>query len=397
MKILRIVYDWPEPWQGLAPHPYEVSLAQIKQGHQLDILCGAWPKSGMVVKPAGANVYPIHREPIPNSIFFTSSVILFYKYLKLRKTNHYDIIHSHGHFGVWIYAYRAFLKKFLPWAKELKTPLVVHFHNTAMGRWETFIKENKEIKTGSKKIGWPMSVFSDRQAVKAAAACVFVSEETKAQAIKYYTANPSRCFVVETGVNIDIFHKIGPEEKEKSRRDIGIESDDKVILNHGIFNERKNIHLLVEAASYFPPHYKLLLSGTGDPSYLERINEIIKTKGLGGRVINTGYTPYPQVPIAYQVSDLFVLPSDWEGLPKAVMQGLACGIPCLVSGFKMSEQIDGLYYLENTDPVKMAKTIIELTQNPQPVDITKIISLYSWDRKVKGIEQVYEFAIKNYI
>lgn len=160
-----------------------------------------------------------------------------------------------------------------------------------------------------------------------------------------YGADPRRCFLAETSVNSDLFKPIGQEEKEKSRKDMGLDMFDKVVLNHGVMSERKNINLLIDALALLPNTYKLLLVGPGDSVYMEKMNENIKSKKVEDRVVKVGYTPYPQVPIAYQVSDVFCLPSAWEGLPKAVMQGLACGVPCLVSGFKVAEEIKGLYYL----------------------------------------------------
>ena len=110
-----------------------------------------------------------------------------------------------------------------------------------------------------------------------------------------------------------------------------------------------------------------------------------------------GYTPYPEVPIAYQVSDLFVLPSSWEGSPKVVTQGLACGIPCLVSGFKLGENIDGLFYLENLEPKYIAEISQQLIEAKPPVDTHKVKLIYSWDQRVRLLEEVYEFAKENYL
>ncbi|OGC57423.1 hypothetical protein A2200_00690 [candidate division WWE3 bacterium RIFOXYA1_FULL_41_11] len=234
-------------------------------------------------------------------------------------------------------------------------------------------------------------------AVKAASACVFVSADNVKEAQEYYGANPAKCFLIETGVNTEMFVPVGEEEKEKSRKEIGFDRFDKVILNHGVMNERKNIHLLIDALALLPEDYKLLLSGTGDPTYLEKLNEQMKLKKVEHRVIKTGYTPYPHVPIAYQVSDIFVLPSSWEGLPKAVMQGLSCGIPCLVSGFKISEDIRGVFYLENLEPQTIANKILEITGTPRDVDVQLIRSKHSWNTKIEGIDGIYDFAIKNYI
>ncbi|EKD94675.1 MAG: glycosyltransferase, partial [uncultured bacterium] len=190
---------------------------------------------------------------------------------------------------------------------------------------------------------------------------------------------------------------VGDEEKGKSRREIGLDRFDKVILNHGVLNERKNIHLLIDALALLPDDYKLMLSGSGDPAYVEKLNEQMKLKKVEHRVIRTGYTPYPHVPIAYQVSDIFVLPSSWEGLPKAVMQGLSCGIPCLVSGFKINEDIRGVFYLENMEPQTIADRIVEITSVPKDVDVQLIRSKYSWNKKIEAIDEIYDFATKNYI
>lgn len=398
MKILRIIYDWPPPWQGLAPHPYELTLSQTKEGHDVEIFCGRWPSAGEIERPNNIKVNPIIREPLSGTIFFTSSLILFFKYLAWRKKNTPDIIHSHGHFAIWIYFYRFFLQKFFPWSKELKIPLVVHFHNVAKDRWEQMKKQNKPISPLAKTLVWPMTVFSDRYASKTAAACIFVSEGNLKKAVEYYRIDERRCFLVESGVNHSVFRRVGYEEKEKSRIDIGLGAEDKVILNHGVMSERKNVHLLVEALKFLPKEYKLLLVGSGSSTYVGKINETIKMEKLEDRVIRVGYTPYPQTPIAYQVSDIFVLPSSWEGLPKVVMQGLSCGVPCLVSGFKLAEDIAGLYYLNDLNPESIAKNIFSIVENADiHVDSNKVGLLYSWDSRVKQIEKIYEFAKKNYL
>lgn len=397
MKILRIIYDWPPPWQGLASHPYELTVSQAKMGHEVEIFCGRWPKAGNIEQPKGVKINPIIREPFQGTIFFTSSVILFFKYLSWRKKNTPDIIHSHGHFGVWIYFYRVFLQKYFPWSKELQIPLVVHFHNIARDRWDSMEKAKKDIKPLSKYLVWPLSVFSDKKSVKGAAACIFVSEDNMKKAIDLYGADPKRCFVVESGVNPLLFRSVGSEEKENSKRDIGFDPDDKIILNHGLMSERKNVHLLIEALRYLPRNYKLFLVGSGDSGYVTKINTAIKENGLEGRVTKVGYTPYPLTPIAYQISDVFVLPSSWEGLPKVVMQGLSCGVPCLVSGFKLSEELKGLYYLESLDPEHIANYILHLVENPDSVDTQRIALHFSWDVRAREINNVYEFAKKNYL
>ena len=396
MRILRIVYDWPPPWSGLAPAPYEMTQAQLKHGHTFDIFCGRWPLAGPLEKLPACKFTTFIREPIPATLSLLISPVVFLYYLYWRLENTPDLIHSHGHFGIWLYAYRALLKKIFPWSKELKIPLVVHFHNTTAGRKEALGERGSAIKFYSKYISWPLAERSDKWAVKVASACVFVSQQNKDEAIKYYNADPNKCFVVETGVNTELFKPVGKEEKEKTNKDLGLDPSDIVILNHGVMTERKNIHLLVDTLEFLPPFYKLFLVGSGDKEYLAKISSIVRDKGLNNRVIKAGYTPYPETAIAFQAADIFVLPSSFEGLPKVVLQSLSCGTPALVSGFKIKEDIAGLFYLDNLEPKHIAQKIMEIIDgNNTYVDQNKIVGLYSWLEKAKEMEKVYDFAVKN--
>ena len=391
MKILRIVYDWPPPWGGLAPAPYEMTSAQVKLGHEVDVFCGRWPFSGPIEKLLGVKLHPFIREPVAGTLNITTSLLVFAYYLFWRFKNKPDIIHSHGHFAIWIYAYRVFLKRFFSRAGELKIPLVAHFHNTVKGRWEKLEESDKSIKIISKRLSWPLAQMSDKWAIKCASACIFVSSETKNEAVEHYGADASKCFVVETGVNTELFTPTHPEEKIKTREELGFTLHDKVILNNGATVERKNIHLLVESLRFLPDDYKLLLVGPhGEENYESKLLDVTSKYDLGHRLVRVGYTPYPQVPIAFQIADVFVLPSEWEGLPKVVMQSLACGVPVLASGFEAMQKIAGLVYLKRElTPENIAKQIQEVVEGNVLVDLNFVRGNYSWHLMAKKVDQIY--------
>src|SRR3989344_3538517 len=396
MHILRIVYDWPPPWSGLSPAPYEMTQAQVLRGHSFDIFCGRWPLSGPLETLPNCRFKTFIREPIPASLSLLISPLVFIYYMYWRFKHTPELIHSHGHFAIWLYGYRCLLRKFVPWAKELRIPLVVHFHNTTAGRREALKEKNAKIRFYSAWISWPLSELSDKWAIKCASACVFVSQQNKDEALKYYAADPNKCFVVETGVNTELFKPVGKEEKEKINRDLGLDPNDIVILNHGVMTERKNVHLLIDCLKFLPPFYKLFLVGSGDKDYLEKLNVMVRDENLGDRVIKAGYTPYPETAIAFQAADIFVLPSSFEGLPKVVLQSLACGTPVVVSGFKFKNDIAGVNYLENLESKHIAEKIQAVINNDNTtVDINKVITMYSWHEKATEMERVYDFALKN--
>ncbi len=389
MKILRLIYDWPPPWAGLGPHPYELTAAQVNLGHSFDIFCGSWPSSGSPEQLPNTTIHSFVREPLPGTLNITTSVLMFFYYLFWRRTHEVDLVHSHGHFAIWVYLYRKLLKKYKSTATELKTPLVVHFHNTVAGREASLKEKGQTPKVYSQYIAWPLAKLADQWAVEVADACIFVSEDTKNEAIKYYNADPTKCYVVETGVNTQLFTKVLDEEKDKTRKEIGLDPLDKVILNHGVMVERKNIHLLVDALKFLPREYKLLLVGSGDNAYIEKLDEQVAELKLQNRVVRVGYTPYPQTPIAFQAADVFVLPSSFEGLPKVVMQSLSCGVPALVSGFQLSEELRGLYYLENLEPQTIANQIKEVIDYKVDVDVNKVRHLYSWHNRAHEVDRIY--------
>lgn len=394
MNILRIVYDWPPPWSGLSPAPYEMTNSQVKMGHHVEIFSGRWPRQGDIESLPNTNIHTFYREPLSGTMLLTTAPLMFLYYLNWRRSNKPDIIHCHGHFAAWIYLYRLILKRFYPKAEELNVPLVVHFHNTVKGRWVETEESGGDIKAVSRYMEWPLALLSDRLAVKVADAMIFVSEDNRSDAIKYYQADPKKCTVVETGVNADLFTSTNPEERQKSRAELRINPEDHVILNHGVMVKRKNIHLLIEALKFLPKEYRLLLVGDGDDEYITDLQVKIDEYKLEHRVIRVGYTPYPEVPIAFQIADLFVLPSNWEGLPKVVMQSLACGTPVLASGFKLSEELMGLNYLEDLSPEHIAKRIQELINNPQEVDVFKVRGEFSWDVKAAQVDKVYAWVLQ---
>ena len=396
MKIARIIYEWPPPWLGLAPAPYEMTKSQVKLGHVFDIFCARWPRAGPIAGLDKVEFHPVFRVPIQGLISLTSSIAIFFRYISWRKKNEVNLIHSHGHFGIWIYFYRRILQKHFPWAKEMKAPLVVHFHNTVRGRKVKLEENGGDIKPISKFIDWPLAEFSDRLAIKTANAYAFVSEDLKKGAIKYYKADPDKCFVVESGVNTETFTPVSPEEKVKTRIELKINPSDKIILNAGALVERKNIHLLVETLKFLPGNTKLMLMGTGDSEYMDKINKTISDNKLKDRVIMVGYTPYPQIPIAYQAADIFVLPSNFEGLPKVVTESLACGTQVLASGFRFQEDIKGMEYLEKIEVQYMAERIEDMINKPRAVDRHKVMRICSWDVKAHEMEQVYEYVKKNH-
>jgi glycosyltransferase involved in cell wall biosynthesis len=390
MRILRIFYDWPGKWDGLAPAGYEVTKEQVKQGHKVTVMCGYW-RSNPPELLDNVNIISTFREPAHGWLFFTSSIILFFKYFLWRNKYKVDVIHSHGHFAIWIYLYRKIIKN-IPFLKnfEYEPAFVVHFHNTFKGRWESLKAEGKTISKMSEKIFYPLGVLSDKWSLEVCDKAIFVAENLLEEAVKFYNADRSKCVVIESGVNTELFKRVSQIERQKTRAELGFDEFDKVIINYGKMVARKNIVALIKSISLLPINYKLILIGEGPKDYQTEIMNAIADGQLSRRVKTFGYADYRQISVPLQAADVFVLPSDFEGLPKAILEALSTEMPVVYSGFDFKEPILGAFKLKEKTPQAIAEAVFEITQKQPIMDIEKFRITYSWKSKAYAMQKIYE-------
>lgn len=103
---------------------------------------------------------------------------------------------------------------------------------------------------------------------------------------------------------------------------------EKTIVTTGRLNKQKNHPLLIRAFKRITedfPEYKLVIYGEGP----ERQNDeaLISDLGLKERVLLPG--TINDIPEKINKASLYVLSSDFEGMPNALMEAMALGLPCI--------------------------------------------------------------------
>ena len=102
----------------------------------------------------------------------------------------------------------------------------------------------------------------------------------------------------------------------------------KHIVTVGSLTKPKNHELLIKSFAKISdqfPEYQLVIYGTG--SKLESLRSFAKDFNVLDRVVFPGYTK--QVDRVIADASLFVLSSDYEGMPNALMEAMALGLPCI--------------------------------------------------------------------
>ncbi len=97
----------------------------------------------------------------------------------------------------------------------------------------------------------------------------------------------------------------------------------------GRLEKQKNYEMLLVAFAQAAADEKIYLRVYGEGSLFWELDELIGKLGLGGRVRLCGKTD--RIAEALLEADLFVLSSDAEGFPNALMEAMAAGLPCIAT------------------------------------------------------------------
>ncbi len=151
------------------------------------------------------------------------------------------------------------------------------------------------------------------------------------------------------------------------RTDLELSSRHRVVLSPKILQPFYNIHLVIEAMPQIlaaVPETRLLITEyAADPAYRAELVEQIQRLGLQENVRFVGYIPQRDMPLYYSMADVTVAVPSSDGLPQTLLEGMACGVPNILSRLPRYEEIvaheQSAYFVE-TSPQGIAEGVIRL-------------------------------------
>ena len=138
-----------------------------------------------------------------------------------------------------------------------------------------------------------------------------------------------KVYLLNNAIDLDKF-KYDKKIKDKKRKELGIKEDTIVIGHIGRFVAQKNHTFLIDIFNQFHKKEKnsiLLLAGQGPLQ--EEIKNKVRELGLDDSVRFLGQRNDANE--LYQVFDVFLLPSLYEGLPVVGVEAQASGLLCFLS------------------------------------------------------------------
>ena len=168
------------------------------------------------------------------------------------------------------------------------------------------------------------------------------------------------CYVPGVGIDLKKFN-VGYAEKEQKRKEIGVAVDDFVLLSVGELIPRKNHEVVIRALSVLKKadkleHLKYVICGRGSCEF--ELKRLASELGVEGYIRFLGYRT--DVSEICNSADLFVFMSHQEGLPVALMEAMACGLPAICSNIRGNTDLidDGITGLiSNSTPEALAEAI----------------------------------------
>ena len=143
--------------------------------------------------------------------------------------------------------------------------------------------------------------------------CVFQTEEVRS----WYTSKTRRKSRIILNPVSEAFYRLPPVEQREKR-----------IVTCGRLSEQKNHSLLIRSFAALDKRfsdYTLHIYGEGPDR--DKLEALCCELGVKSRVVFEGRTN--NIPEAIRAAALFVLSSDFEGLPNALMEAMALGLPVI--------------------------------------------------------------------
>lgn len=281
--------------------------------------------------------------PIKRSPFAFSNLKALFQLKKLCKKNNYDLIHCHTPVG-------GVLGRFCVNIKKSKTKVIYtahgfHFYKGApLKNWLFFYPIEKKLAHRAN--------------------CIVTINQEDFEIAKHKFNSEIRK-IDGVGVNLKRFKPLSEAEKIVIREKNGFSKDDFILVYCAQFIPRKNHIFLLDKILKLKnkiSNLKLCLFGNGTDE--EKVKQYAKTKNFGQTVTFLGYRKDAES--LYAMSDVLVSTSLQEGFAINLVEGMACGLPIVVSNIRGHKDIVSVAkenFLFNFDDNSFENAILDLYKN----------------------------------
>ena len=372
---------------GLARHCWGLSKALARKGIEVHIVTLEFPGVPLEEEVNGVKIHRVKVE-IGNPNFLVW-VLLFNHFMEKRagllsrEIGEFDIIHVHD----WLTTLAGISLK-----HTLGKSLVLTLHSTEIGR--------------SGGLNSPDSLTKDSiewWGTYEAKYIITVSTSLRSEVIEHFKVPEWKVVAIPNGVDIEIFNR--NVDRNRVRAKFGVNPDDKLILAVGRLVPQKGFQYLIKAMPIvLSKHTNVKLIIVGDGWMRSQLEYLIRKLGLADKVMTTGFVNDSELIDLYLSADVLVVPSLYEPFGMVALEGMAAGLPVVVSSIGGLRQIvehnkTGIWVYPG-DVNSIAWGIDYILSNPAHAKILannakkKAKEVFSWDAIAERTIDVYKKTIE---
>lgn len=220
-----------------------------------------------------------------------------------------------------------------------------------------------------------------------------VSESTKKDLLRFYKVKPEKITVTPLGVGKE-FEKKPKAEIEYLYEKFGIPGDKKIILYVGNLLPHKNLNGLLKGFAQMAGREDCRIVMVGK-AFSGRTTQTMESElGIDHLLIRAGMVSQEDLVNLYNLADLFVLPSLYEGFGLPILESFACGTPVSCSNTSSMPEVGGslAIYFDPKNPESIAQALEKSIhrKGTQDAEIEAWVSRFSWENCSRKIREVAE-------
>ena len=352
----------------------------LEKGYEVELAAGFSPgREGKLLENARYGDFPVVEFPdLVREISPWHDLKAFFALKKYFRENKFDVVHTHSS--------KAGIIGRLA-AKAAKVPVIVHtVHGQAFHPYQSRFKNR-------------LYIFLERFAAKYCHKIYAVAQAMIDQCVAAKVAPREKYMVVYSGMETDAFDRA--ERNAAMREKLGIPADAPTVVTVARLFAQKGYEYVIPAAEKVlkeRPDTHFLLVGDG-PMY-DDLLKVLKEKNMSDNFHFAGLVPPGEVASYIAQADMLWHLSLHEGLPRAVVQALAVGIPAI--GFALDGTpeviIDGEtgFLTAAEDVSAVAAAAVRLIDDPEmrrkygAAGKKRVLEQFDWHRMSDILADEYE-------
>lgn len=389
MRIGLFTDTYPPFINGVSTSIQMLENALRKKGHKVFIVTVNPDDMSYKVE----NNERVLRIPgIPTGIY-DYRLTTFYpiKAVNIIKDWNLDIIHTHTEFGIGTFA-RVIGKQFdIP---------VVHTYHTMYEDYIHYITKGYFDTPGKKIVEYLTKFYCDKTIQE-----LIVPTKKTYDLFKEKYKYERNVHIIPTGIEIERFYKekISLSKINTKKTELGITNNDLIVLFVGRVASEKSIDFLINNHNNLlkkNKNIKLLIVGDGPD--LEEYKKLCKKYKIEDKIIFTGKVPWEDIPLYYNLSDIFVTASHTETQGLTVVEAMAASLPVVAlddESFRNTviDELTGYLFKNKKEYINRMLELINDKEKRIKMGNQGRINSESYSSKyfAERVLKVYELALKD--